>query len=93
MRPNIAAVIEALAARCGEPVNHPRTTARAFFRGERLLRAETARVFGPQRSNRVLRIIVSLPADDGDLITALVSAGMYAARSRMLRPEAGSDHF
>src|ERR1035441_7923580 len=33
VRPNIEAVIEALAARCGEPVNRPATTARAFFRG------------------------------------------------------------
>jgi pyruvate kinase len=83
VRPNIAAVIEALAARCGERVNRPATTARAFFRGERLLRAETTRVFGPQRSNRAVRIMVTLPteaADDGDLITALVRAGMDAAR-------------
>ena len=83
VRPNIEAVIEALAARCGEPVNRPAITARAFFRGERLLKAETARVFGPQRSNRAVRIMVTLPteaADDGDLITALVSAGMDAAR-------------
>jgi pyruvate kinase len=48
-----------------------------------LLKAETARVFGPQRSNRAVRIMVTLPteaAGDGDLITALVSAGMDAAR-------------
>ena len=38
VRPNIEAVIEALATRCGEPVNRPATTARAFFRGERLCR-------------------------------------------------------
>jgi pyruvate kinase len=83
VRPNIAAVIEALAARCGEPVSRPGTSARAFFRGERLLRAETTRVFGPQRSNRAVRIMVTLPteaADDGDLVTALVRAGMDAAR-------------
>jgi pyruvate kinase len=83
VRPNLVAVIEALAARCGEPVNRPATTARDFFRGERLLRTETARVFGPQRANRAVRIMVTLPteaADDGDLITALVSAGMDAAR-------------
>ena len=83
VRPNLVAVIEALAARCGEPVSRPATTARDFFRGERLLRAETARVFGPQRANRAVRIMVTLPteaADDRDLITALVSAGMDAAR-------------
>lgn len=83
VRPNIAAVIEALAGRCGEPLSRPATSARAFFRGERLLRAETTRVFGPQRSNRAVRIMVTLPTEaaaDGDLITALVRAGMDAAR-------------
>ena len=83
VRPNIAAVIDALAARCGEPVDRPATAAQAFFRGERLLRAETARVFGPQRSNRAVRIMVTLPseaAEDGHLIAALVRAGMDAAR-------------
>jgi pyruvate kinase len=83
VRPNIAAVIEALAARCGEDANRPTTTARAFFRGERLLRAETARIFGAQRSNRAVRIMVTLPseaANDGELVTSLVRAGMDAAR-------------
>jgi pyruvate kinase len=83
VRPNIAAVIEALAVRCGEHANRPVTTARAFFRGERLLRAETARIFGPQRSNRAVRIMVTLPseaANDGELVAALVRAGMDAAR-------------
>lgn len=83
VRPNIAAVVEALAALCGERASGPTTTARAFFRGERLLQAETARVFGPQRSNRAVRIMVTLPteaAENGDLITALVRAGMDAAR-------------
>jgi pyruvate kinase len=83
VRPNIAAVIEALAARCGEDANRPITSARAFIRGERLLRAETARIFGAQRSNRGVRIMVTLPseaANDGELICALVRAGMDAAR-------------
>lgn len=83
VRPNIAAVIEALEARCGEPPARRATTAHAFFRGERLLRAETARVFGPQRANRAVRIMVTLPseaADDGDFILELVRAGMDAAR-------------
>src|ERR1039457_550448 len=31
VRPNLVAVIEALAARCGEPVSRPATTARDFF--------------------------------------------------------------
>ena len=83
VRPNIAAVIDALAARCGESDHRSTTTARAFFRGERLLQAETVRVFGPQRSNRAVRIMVTLSseaADDGDLVRALVGAGMDAAR-------------
>lgn len=86
VRPNLAAVVEALAARCGErPDLHglPATKPTAFFRGERLLRAETARVFGPQNANRAVRIMVTLPAeaaDDADLVRALVAAGMDAAR-------------
>jgi len=83
VRPNIAAVIDALSARCGEPPEIPRTTARAFFRGERLLQAETARVFGSQHDNRAVKIMVTLPkeaAEDGDLILSLVCAGMDAAR-------------
>jgi pyruvate kinase len=83
VRPNLCAVIEALAARCAEPSVGPATTARAFFRGERLLRAETARVFGPQQSDRAVRIMVTLPsqaAEDADFITELVGAGMDAAR-------------
>jgi pyruvate kinase len=83
VRPNIAAVIEALAARCGEVSDRPATRATSFFRGERLLQAETTRIFGPQCANRAVRIMVTLPAeaaDDGDLLIALVAAGMDAAR-------------
>jgi pyruvate kinase len=83
VRPNLEAVVEALGARCGETSTPPAITARAFFRGERLLRAETARVFGPQDAGRAVRIMVTLPseaADDDDLVTALVRAGMDAAR-------------
>jgi pyruvate kinase len=83
VRPNIAAVITALAALCGERPIGPPMSARAFFRGERLLQAETARVFGPQTSNRAVRIMVTLPseaANDRELIRALVRAGMDAAR-------------
>ncbi len=84
VRPNIAAVIDALAAQCNEPPNRPPTTARAFFRGERMLRAETARVFGPADPGRGVRIMVTLPSeaatDGGRLIAALVDAGMDAAR-------------
>lgn len=83
VRPNIAAIIEALAARCGESPVQPAASARAFFRGERLLRAETARVFGPQHAGRAVRIMVTLPtgaADDIDFVTELVRAGMDAAR-------------
>jgi pyruvate kinase len=93
VRPNIAAVIEALGARCGVEVHGPATTARAFFRGERLLRAETTRVLGPQRSNRAVRIMVTLPteaADDRDLIVALMRAGMDAARINTAHDDANA---
>lgn len=95
VRPNLAAVIEALAARCGEAAHQPSTTARAFFRGDRLLRAETARVFGVQRTDRAVRIMVTLPseaADDGDLISALVHAGMDAARINCAHDDADAWH-
>jgi pyruvate kinase len=83
VRPNLEAVVDALAARCGTASTSPAIAARAFFRGERLLRAEAARVFGPQEAGRAVRIMVTLPsegADDDDLVTALVRAGMDAAR-------------
>jgi pyruvate kinase len=83
VRPNLEAVVDALAARCGAASTSPAIAARAFFRGERLLRAETARVFGPQEAGRAVRIMVTLPsegADDDDLVTALVRAGVDAAR-------------
>jgi pyruvate kinase len=83
VRPNLEAVVEALAARCGEAATPQATTARAFYRGERMLRAETVRVFGSQHGGRAVRIMVTLPseaADDADFVTALVRAGMDAAR-------------
>ena len=83
VRPNIAAVIDALAYQCGEPVERAATTSRAFFRGQRLLQAETERIFGPEGQHRAVRIMVTLPteaADDEGLIVALVAAGMDAAR-------------
>src|SRR5664279_3478079 len=39
VRPTLEAVVEALAALCGTAATANATTARAFFRGERLLRA------------------------------------------------------
>jgi pyruvate kinase len=93
VRPNIAAVIEALAARCGEAPAGPGTSARAFFRGQRLLRAETTRVFGPQHGGRAVRIMVTLPtgaADDLDFVTELVRAGMDAARINCAHDDAGA---
>jgi pyruvate kinase len=92
VRQNLAAVIGALAALCGEPPVRRPGAARAFFRGERALRAEVERVFGPHRHHRTVRIMVTLPseaAEDEDFVVALVSAGMDAARINCAHDDAG----
>jgi pyruvate kinase len=83
VRPNLDAVISALSAVCGEaPVRAPR--AHTFFRGNRLLAAETERVFGPRKGPPAVRIMVTMPpeaaTDGGKLIHDLVAAGMDSAR-------------
>jgi pyruvate kinase len=83
VRPNLDAVISALAARCGDAsIRVPRS--HTFFRGERLLTAETDRVFGLRNGPHRVRILVTLPSeaatDGGKLIYELVAVGMDAAR-------------
>jgi pyruvate kinase len=83
VRPNLDAVISALAAICGDTANgSPRP--RTFFRGDRLLAAETERVFGRREGAPQVRIMVTLPSeaasDGGKLVHALVGAGMDSAR-------------
>jgi pyruvate kinase len=83
VRPNLDAVISALAALCGDTsIRAPRS--QTFFRGERLLSAETDRIFGPRHGAPKVRIMVTMPSkaasDGGKLIHELVAAGMDAAR-------------
>ncbi|MBK1837183.1 hypothetical protein JHL17_07140 [Azospirillum sp. YIM B02556] len=80
---NLDAVIGALAAICGTmPVHHPRP--RAFFRGERLLRANTDELFGPAAVGLSRpAILVTLPseaASKADFMIALLRNGANAVR-------------
>jgi pyruvate kinase len=83
VRPNLDAVISALAAMCGDTsVKSPRP--QTFYRGERLLAAETDRVFGERAGGPQVRIMVTLPSeaatDGGKLVHDLIAAGMDSAR-------------
>lgn len=80
---NLDAVIGALHGIVGEPPPHyPRP--RAYFRGQRLLRAHTAALLGPPaHAGREVRIMVTLPSEaatDADLLPALLRAGMEVVR-------------
>jgi pyruvate kinase len=80
---NLDAVVGALTAITGgAPRHYPRP--HAFFRGERLLRANTTELFGPvSEGGRDARIIVTLPteaADSPDLLTALLGNGADVVR-------------
>lgn len=83
--PNLDAVIATMAQICHDPRPDlpPRPHLRRFTRGERLLTAETARVFGAPPDRRRVRIMVTLPSDaaaDYDLVRALMAHGMNCAR-------------
>jgi len=80
---NLDAVIGALSALAGGPHKHyPRP--HAFFRGERLLRANMEELFGPvAQGTRTARIMVTLPteaADDPALLATLLRNGTNVVR-------------
>ena len=80
---NLDAVIGALTAITGSaPRNYPRP--RAFFRGERLLRANTEELFGAvPEGARNARIMVTLPSEaaaDAGLLAALLRNGTDVVR-------------
>jgi pyruvate kinase len=80
---NLDAVIGALAAMCGTmPAHHPRR--RAFFRGERLLRANTDELFGPAAVGLSRpAILVTLPSEAAskvEFMIALLRNGANAVR-------------
>ncbi|NYZ16614.1 hypothetical protein HL658_29060 [Azospirillum sp. RWY-5-1] len=80
---NLDAVIGALAAMTGTPCPHY-PNRRSFGRGQRLLDANTAELFGPPPdSARETRILVTLPteaATDSGLLVALLRNGADAVR-------------
>lgn len=84
--PTIDGVLRALHALCGGPRLHPverNADARAFFRGERLLRRRAASIFGAPSPRRNVRIMVTLPAEaaaDAPLVSELVARGADCAR-------------
>lgn len=80
---NLDATINALRAICGDaPVHYPRPW--AFFRGERLLRAHTDTLLGPNPARgRTTRIMATLPAaaaKDPRFALDLIRAGVDAVR-------------
>ena len=78
---SIDAVIASLRAITGEASVYPH--ARAFFRGERLLRKNTRDIFGVPAGSRRTRIMVTFAtemAGDPALVEALIAAGMNCAR-------------
>jgi pyruvate kinase len=83
--PNLDAVIATLAAVCQaedrELVVHPRLE--EFFEGARLLQSNTAALFGQTRSDRAVRIMVTLPteaASDYLFVREIVDRGADCVR-------------
>ncbi len=82
--PNLEAVITTLEIICegrkGGTIHPPLS---AFFQGEHLLSENVSRLFGEQRSDRRIRILVTMPpeaAEDYELIRDLLKEGMDAIR-------------
>ncbi len=78
--PNLNAVIAALGPHVGEPARFP--SARAFYRGERLLARNSIELLG-RREPRRRAIMVTLgteAAEEPDLVLDLVRRGMDVAR-------------
>ncbi|MBK8024120.1 MAG: hypothetical protein IPK19_22485 [Chloroflexi bacterium] len=81
--PNIDAVIATLKSICGETaeVRYPRPE--SFYRGQRMLRHNTEKVFGPLPLGRGVRVMVTYPSEaahDYEFVRDLVARGMDAAR-------------
>ncbi len=79
--PNLDAVMATFGAVCGEQLLHPRTS--LFSRGERLLKRQTARVFGAEPPERRVRIMVTMPTEathNYSLIRDLLMQGVDCIR-------------
>jgi pyruvate kinase len=80
---NLDAVLWALARLCGTQPPVRRPLAAQFFRGERLLKANTDALFGKLESARRTRIMVTLASEaatDYPMVRRLVAQGMDCAR-------------
>ncbi len=93
--PNLDAVLVTLAQMAGEqPQTLPeRPHLDAFYRGDNLLRKETAAIFGKRPAQRRVRMMVTLPspaADDPELVRRLVEGGMDIARINCAHDDAAA---
>jgi pyruvate kinase len=91
--PELDAVLAALGALAGQLCS-PAPTPRLYFRGARLLAAQSAAVFGPAPAERDVRILATLPtqaADDyGEVIRRMIVAGADALRIDCARDDHGA---
>ncbi|MES1021918.1 pyruvate kinase [Gloeocapsa sp. BRSZ] len=81
--PNLDAAIASLSAICRLDTIPPHPSARAFFRGDRLLRRHTKDLLGDIHAQRWVRIMVTLPtvaATDYALIKDLLQRGINCVR-------------
>lgn len=85
VRPNLDAVIATLGSICQQDLDTlpVRPRLEDFFEGDRLLQAQTEALFGKTRSDRRVRIMVTLPteaAQNDDFIRTLLLRGMDCVR-------------
>jgi pyruvate kinase len=93
--PTLEAVLASLTAMQGIPPALPHPTEARFFAGEKALTAATANLFGPPRSHRRCRIMVTLPSEaagDAGMIRELARAGMDSARINCAHDDAAAWH-
>ncbi|MEO7427043.1 MAG: pyruvate kinase [Fibrobacteria bacterium] len=80
---NIDAIMAMLSHSVKGSRSPARPTAAEFLRGWNRLSREAGRVLGPQRTNRRVRIMATMPAEaagDAKLVGALIAEGMELAR-------------
>jgi pyruvate kinase len=81
--PTLDALHASLSALCGDAAAVEHSREGAFYRGLRLLRRESRRVFGPAPRRRQVYVMATLPAEAAEsarLVRRLVDAGMDVAR-------------
>jgi pyruvate kinase len=75
---NLDAVIAALAPHADERAPYP--SARAFYRGQRLLERNSTELFGRSRLRRAIMVTLGTEAQDADYVRNLARHGMDVAR-------------